>query len=193
MTWAGGGPDSDLGASSSLFSEMQVFTFPGNLALPLFPSFSCLVLFSSPLFFVPLSSVLEVFTLWKRTGAYRWGALSQRTEAVPAMSMWQIYGLLREGGLRNARQSPSCSRNHAGVVGPPACRVDRGQGRGLTACARGAEAWPPLGPHPSICLSICPSVEKSTTCLLHPRPPGLVLRPQPRRQEGTLLQGQMII
>lgn len=69
----GGGPDSDLGASPSLFSEIQVFTFPGHLALSLFPSFSCLVPFSSPLFFVPLSSVLEVFALWKWIGSYRRG------------------------------------------------------------------------------------------------------------------------
>ena len=84
------------------FSEMQVFTPPGNLVFSLFALFSCffLFLFSPTPFLIPPSALLEVSALWKWIGACRWEQLpSTQREAVPTMGAWQIYHLLKEGGF----------------------------------------------------------------------------------------------
>lgn len=100
----GGGPDRDLRALQSLFSQVQVFTPPGILCSLYFPCSPVWFFFVVFFFLLLPSSFLLLY--WKSprfgSGLVRAGGEhfpSTQRVAVPTMGTWQIYHLLKEGGF----------------------------------------------------------------------------------------------
>lgn len=140
-----------------------------SLYLPCSPvDFFFFFFFSSTPFLIP-PSLLEVSTLWKWTGACRWGALSQHTEGGCSHD-----GSLADLSLVEGRRLLKCQAEPfllprsccggGGGVGAPAWGVDRGQGR----VSQPVSAEQKHG-HASGTIH-CPAVGKTPTWLLRLSP-----------------------